>query len=107
MPQIRYAMRVDNPFLPTNANYARFIHTGDVHMGGTDANITFTVKGTLGTASKVTDASLDGRMERDDWNAVTIQSADIGDLLSITVQRDNDGNGPDWYLDRILVQSYR
>jgi len=37
----------------------------------------------------------------------TIQSADIGELLSITVQRDNDGNGPDWYLDRILVQSYR
>ena len=46
-------------------------------------------------------------MERDDWNFVTIQSADIGDLLSITVQRDNDGNGPDWYLDRILVQSYK
>jgi hypothetical protein len=104
---IRYATRADNPFLPTNANYALFIHTGDVHMGGTDANVTFTVKGTLGTARKVIDASLDGRMERDDWNAVTIQSADIGDLLSITVQRDNDGNGPDWYLDRIIVQSYR
>ena len=104
---IRYATRVDNPFTPTNANYALLIHTGDVDMGGTDANVTFTVKGHLGTASKVIDTSLDGRMESDDWNFVTIQSADIGDLLSITVQRDNDGNGPDWYLDRILVQSYK
>lgn len=104
---IRYATRADNPFTPTNANYALFIHTGDVYMGGTDANVTFTVKGTLGSASKVIDTSLDGRMERDDWNAVTIQSANIGDLLSVTVQRDNEGNGPDWYLDRILVQSHK
>jgi len=102
---IRYATRSDNPFTATNANYALFIHTGDVHMGGTDANVTFTLKGTLGTASKVVDTSLDGRMERDDWNVVTVQSSDLGDLRSITVQRDNDGNDPDWFLDRILVQS--
>jgi hypothetical protein len=104
---IRYATRADNPFLPTNANYALIVHTGNVHMGGTDANLTFILKGTLGNASKVIDSSLDGRMEFDDWNFVTIQSADIGELISVTVQRDDDGNGPDWYLDRILVQSYK
>ena len=104
---IRYATRADNPFTPINANYALIIHTGDVHMGGTDANLTFTLTGTLGTVSKAIDASLDGRMEHGDWNFVTIQSADIGNLLSITVQRDNDGNGPDWYLDRIIVRSYK
>jgi hypothetical protein len=104
---IRCATRADNPFTPTNANYVLSVHTGDVHMGGTDANVTFTVKGTLGTMCKAVDTSLDGRMERNDWNFVTIQSANVGDLISITVQRDNDGNGPDWYLDRILVQSYR
>jgi hypothetical protein len=104
---IRYATRADNPFTPINANYALIIHTGDVHLGGTSANLTFTLVETLGSVSKVIDASLEGRMERDDWNMVTIQSADIGSLLSITVQRDNDGLGPDWFLDRILVQSYK
>jgi PLAT/LH2 domain len=104
---IRYATRADNPFTPTNANYVLSVHTGDVYLGGTSANVTFTVKGTLGTMYKVVDTSLEGRMTRNDWNFVTIQSASIGDLISITVQRDNEGNGPDWYLDRILVQSYR
>ncbi|MFM0260263.1 PLAT/LH2 domain-containing protein [Paraburkholderia sediminicola] len=104
---IRYAVRKDNPFTPTNANYVLSVHTGDVYLAGTSANITFTVKGTLGTMSKIVDASLDGRMARDDWNFVTIQSPDLGELLSITVQRDNEGSGPDWYLERILVQSYK
>ncbi len=104
---IRYATRDDNPFAPVNANYELAVHTGDVHMGGTDANVTFTVKGSKGKATKVIDTSLDGRMERDDWNYVTIQSPDIGRPISITVQRDDEGNGPDWYLDRILVRSFR
>ena len=104
---IRYATRADNPFQPPNANYELTVHTGDVHMGATDANLTFTVTGRLGKASKVIDASLDGRMGRNDWNFVTIQSPNIGDLISITVERDNDGIAPDWYLDRILVQSFK
>jgi len=106
-PLIRYATRADNPFQPPNANYELSVHTGDVHMGGTDAHVTFTLTGALGSVSKVIDTSLDGRMERDDWNFVTIQSASLGDLISVTVQRDDDGNAPDWYLDRILVQSFK
>jgi len=46
-------------------------------------------------------------MERNDWNFVTLQSLGLGALQSITVQRDNEGNGPDWFLDRILVASFR
>ena len=45
-------------------------------------------------------------MERNDWNYVTIPSLDLGNLISITVQRDNSGNGPDWFLDRIVVASF-
>jgi PLAT/LH2 domain len=104
---IRFATRADNPFKQPNANYELAIHTGDVHMGGTDANVTFTLTGAAGTAVKVIDTSLDGRMERNDWNFVTIPSADLGALSSITVQRDNSGNGPKWFLDRILVNSFR
>jgi hypothetical protein len=106
-PLIRYATRADTPLKPPNANYELSVHTGDVHMGGTDANVTFTLTGSLGSVSKVIDTSLDGRMERNDWNFVTIQSANIGDLISVTVQRDDDGNAPDWYLDRILVESFK
>jgi glycerophosphoryl diester phosphodiesterase len=104
---IRFATRADNPFKQPNANYEVVVHTGDVHMGGTDANVTFTVVGNAGTISKVIDTSLDGRMERDEWNYVTIPGPDIGQLVSITVQRDNDGNGPDWFLDKIIVRSFR
>ena len=50
---------------------------------------------------------LSERMESGDWHYVTLQSDDLGDLRSITVQRDSAGNGPDWYLDRIIVQSFR
>jgi hypothetical protein len=104
---IRFATRADNPFKQPNANYELAVHTGDVHMGGTDANVTFTLTGSSGTAVKVIDTSLDGRMERNDWNYVTMHSPDLGSLASITVQRDNSGNGPKWFLDRILVNSFR
>jgi hypothetical protein len=104
---IRFATRADNPFKQPNANYELAIHTGDVHMGGTDSNVTFTVTGSAGSIVKVIDTSLDGRMERNDWNYVTIPSLDLGNLISITLQRDNSGNGPDWFLDRIVVASFR
>jgi hypothetical protein len=46
-------------------------------------------------------------MERNAWDFVTLQSLNLGSLRSITVQRGNEGNGPDWFLDRILVNSFR
>ncbi len=104
---IRFATRADNPFRQPNANYELAIHTGDVHMGGTDSHVTFTLQGSAGSAIKVIDTSLDGRMERNEWNFVTIQSPDLGSLVSVTVQRDSVGNGPGWFLDRILVASFR
>jgi hypothetical protein len=46
-------------------------------------------------------------MESDDWNYVTIPSDSLGALQSLTVQRDNQGNAPDWHLDAITVESAR
>jgi PLAT/LH2 domain len=46
-------------------------------------------------------------MESNYWNWVTIPSDDLGALQLITVQRDNQGNGPDWFLDQIEVHSAR
>jgi hypothetical protein len=104
---IRLATREDNPFRPANFGYGLHIHTADKWMAGTDANVTFTLTGSAGSASKTVNTELIKRMESDDWNWVTIPSDDLGALQSITVQRDNDGNGPDWFLDRIEVHSAR
>lgn len=104
---IRPAARADNPFRPANFGYGLHVKTGDKWHAGTDANLTFTVHGSTGSCSKTINAELIKRMESDEWNWVTIPSDDIGALDSITVQRDNDGNAPDWYLDRIEVRSAR
>lgn len=104
---IRLAQRLDNPFKPSNFAYSLHVKTGNKWMAGTDANLTFTLTGSSGSAAKTINSELIKRMESDDWNWVTIPSDDLGALQSITVQRDNDGNGPDWYLDRIEVRSAR
>ncbi|MDB6010104.1 MAG: uncharacterized protein JWL65_2354 [Gammaproteobacteria bacterium] len=106
-PQIRPANRADNPFQPANFGYGLHIKTADKWQAGTDANLTFTLHGSTGSCSKSVNAKLIKRMESDEWNWVTISSDDIGVLQSITVQRDNHGNAPDWYLDRIEVRSAR
>jgi glycerophosphoryl diester phosphodiesterase len=114
-PLIRLAKREDNPFAPPNANYGLAVHTGSRFNAGTDAMITFTLTGTLGISTKLVDASLigsifgktPGRMERNAWDYITLQSPDLGELKSITVQRNDDGNAPDWFLDQIVVRSNR
>jgi len=114
-PLIRLATRNDNPFTPPNSTYGLLVHTGDRWNAGTDARITFTLTGALGSCTKVVDASLigsvlgktPGRMERNAWDFVTLQTPDLGQLTSITVSRTDDGNAPDWFLDQIQVRSHR
>lgn len=48
--RVRLAKRGDNPFAPNNA-YGLTLHTGDVANAGTDAKISFTLTGTLGSAA--------------------------------------------------------
>jgi hypothetical protein len=110
---IRVARRFDSPFIRPITAYSLQVHTGDAQNAGTDANVKFTLNGSLGSVSKWVDTSLigsilgktPGRMERDGWDFVTIESLSLGNLISITVQRDDKGNAPSWYLDRILVYS--
>jgi len=101
---IRLASREDDPFTPFNAAYALTVHTGD---DGTDANVTFTLDGEFGRSTKTVNTSLVGRMEQNAWNYVTMPSADLGELQSITVQRDDEGNAPDWYVGQIEITSSR
>ncbi len=104
---IHLANRNDNPFVPYNFAYGLVIHTGDLHMAGTDANVTFTLTGTDGSIGVTVNIQLTHRVERNDWNYLTLKSPDLGDIQTITVQRDNQGNAPDWYLYTIKVESFR
>lgn len=106
-PLIRIADRADNPFKPANACYALGVHTADVMFAGTSANITYKLSGVLGDAVKVIDAGLIGTYARDQWDYVTIPSKDLGALTSITVVTDGSGAGPDWFLHKIQVRSWR
>lgn len=106
-PLIRLATRADNPFRPANFAYGLHIRTGDKWRAGTDANVTFTITGVNGVASKTVMTQLIKRMESDSWDWVTIPSDNLGALISVTVQRDNHGNAPDWFLDRIEIRSVR
>jgi glycerophosphoryl diester phosphodiesterase len=106
-PLVRYATRADNAFLPANQTYGLAVHTGDQPGAGTDAKVTFTLTGAGGSASIAVDTSLPGRMEAGAWNYITLPSADLGALHSITVQRDSQGDGPNWFLDKITVETFR
>ena len=99
---IRLATRQDNPFQPLNEAYGLKIRTGD---DGTDANITFTLEGSLGSSTITVNTAPVGRMESGDTNFVTIPSRNLGVLKSITVENDGSGNRPNWFLQDITVQS--
>jgi hypothetical protein len=104
---IRLATRDDDPFHPPNMAYGLTIVTGDIRHAGTDADVTFTVTGARGSSSVRFDANLRHRMERNMSNFVTLPSDDLGPLESITVQRDDGGIAPAWFLDQVLVRSAR
>lgn len=104
---VRRATRADDPCAGPRGAYGLIVHTGDKWLAGTDARVTFTLTGAAGSSSVTVDGRWRARMERTGWNYVTLESGDLGPLQSIAVQRDNQGNAPGWYLDRIVVESAR
>lgn len=105
--RFRPAIRSDNPFLPPNSAYGLTVRTSDIHMAGTDANVRFTLTGANGSSWVTVDTGYNGRMERGDTNFVVLPSPGLGTLQSISVQRDDSGNAPDWHLGSITVRSHR
>lgn len=104
---VRLATRADNPFERPNLAYGLQIHTGDQMDASPATNVTFTLTGTAGSASVTMDTSLPGRMTSGASNYLTLPSGDLGELRSITVQRDSVGQDQDWLLERIQVESFR
>jgi hypothetical protein len=119
-PEIRRATRDDNPFEPALQSYGLEVTTAAEPFAGTDANITFRLTGCRGQATitvdtgNVNDVPYDSRRMRDanlidtpsagtDW--VTIPSADLGRLMSISVFNDGTGDAPGWHLVDVHVSS--
>src|SRR5262249_47813766 len=111
-PEIRMATRDDNPFQTQYESYGLEIITSDVQDAGTDADLTFTLNGCRGSATiKVNtghfNALLDsGRMEQGNTDWVTIPSANLGQLKSITIEH-NGNPDDDWKLQEVRVSSLR
>ena len=101
---LRLATRTDRPFVTRPASaYVLEVKTADVGGGGTDAWLRFAVVGPDGdTVHYLIDSCPPGLFESGDANNVTI-FGDVGAPKKLRVWRDNSGNGPGWYLDRITV----
>ncbi len=111
-PEIRLATRDDNPFQPKNQSYGLEIPTPVGFGNGTNANLQFTLTGCRGTAQITMNSGFivppiytTGRMESGQTDYVTIPSADLGTLASLTIYNDGTGLGPDWTFKDIKVSS--
>ena len=91
----------DDPML---TRYTLEVHTGNVRGGGTGANVFVTMMGSKGTSSKTLIKAEDGSsFDRGSVVTAPLECVDIGRLRSLTVEHDNSGFGPDWFLDRIVL----
>ena len=80
------------------------MHTGNVRGGGTCANVFVTLVGSKGTSSKtLVKADDESHFDRGSVVTTQLECVDIGCIKSLTVEHDNSGFGPDWFLDRIVV----
>ncbi|GEM_PF-1134952 len=111
-PEIRLAIRDDNPFQPANEAYGLEIVTSDLYTAGSDGDLTFTLNGNRGQATitvNTGESNLiyeNSRMERGNTDHVTIPSANLGMISSITIHNDG-GLGDGWHLASIRVSSAR
>jgi hypothetical protein len=112
-PEIRLATRDDNPFQPANEAYGLEIVTSDLYTAGSDGELTFTLNGSRGQATitvstgEINLVNENSRMERGNTDYVTIPSADLGLISSITIHNDGGGLGDGWHLASIRVSSAR
>ena len=111
-PEIRMATRNDNPFHTLYETYGLEIITSNVQDAGTDADLTFTLHGCRGSATITVNTGYinallnSGRMEAGNTDWITIPSADLGQLTSITVHHNGNPND-NWQLQEIRVSSLR
>jgi hypothetical protein len=107
---VRMATRDDRILAGPTAGYDLVVKTGSIGAAGTDASLTFMVRGELGVGKKTVNTSLLGRMEGGGTDYVFVQSRDLGNLIDVTVRNDMSrsllGNSR-WRCDSVRVVSAR
>lgn len=84
------------------------VQTGDVSKAGTDSDISITIHGDAYSKNtpKINMSDIaGGGFERNDLDtfAIGFNVNGIGDVKSITIEKNNAGTGPDWYLTTIWL----
>ena len=99
--RLRLAEREDDPFdLPVHPSYVLKVKTAAVGGAGTDANLTFELRGSAGTVKTTIDAYPAGLFEAGDTNLVTLIGKDVGTIKDLTLSQDGVG---DWTVATVIV----
>ena len=100
--RLRLAERTDDPFdPPVHPSYVLKVKTVLGSGAGTDANLTFALRGSAGTVKTTIDAFPAGLFEEGDINYVTIIGTDVGTIKDLTLSQDGVG---DWTVANVIVQ---
>lgn len=103
--RVRLATREENPFrLPVHPGYVLTVKTSYAEMAGTDADVTFELRGSAGSVSTTINAKPTGLFERTLTNRVTLIGTDVGAIQEVVLWHNGTGNGPDWNVDTVQVR---
>ena len=85
--------------------YRLVVTTADVDNAGTDADILFAIEGTKGIVHKRINAEPrpDDLLERAGRDHVYVSSADVGELVALSITNDGTGNKPGWMVEHVDV----
>ncbi len=81
--------------------------TGTARSGGTDAHVYLTMFGSNGNSGE---RELDNHANNFEVGAndvFSIEMEDIGEIERVRVRHDNSGEGPGWFLDRVIIHNER
>lgn len=85
--------------------YLITLYTGKVDGAGTDADVFVTLHGSEG---KSIEFQLDNPGDDREWGAVDTYRLEIkqilGELKAVRIRHNNTGEGPGWYLEKVIVQ---
>ena len=105
--QTRRTLYQDDPRNPRSIrNMVRHlvtVHTSDVPGGGTDASVSVVFNGERGRSGPHELSRGKDDFARGAVDIFTVDVEDVGDIVSIVLERDGRGFSPSWHLDHVAV----
>ena len=93
------------PIEEVTRQYTVQLYTGNVRGAGTDANVFVTLTGKRATTAKTRVTGC--KFTNGSTETFVMVTKDIGDVKSVTVEHDNTGFGPSWFLDKVKPVTLR